>query len=124
MTVVILILVVFIIIGAVILTVIGIREANREDPLQKRLAEYADQGNVKSLEEIELSQPFTERVIFPLARKFGELATKFTPQSALQNTAHRLELAGSPRGIDPTIFWAARFLVALLAGGIVLFLFT
>ncbi|MGB9640147.1 MAG: type II secretion system F family protein [Anaerolineales bacterium] len=124
MTVIILMLVVFVIIGAVVLTIIGLREANREDPLQKRLAEVADRGDVKSLEEIELSQPFAERVIFPLARKFGELATRFTPQSALQGTAHKLELAGSPRGLDPTIFWASRFIVALIAGGIILFLFT
>ncbi len=120
----ILILVGLVIIGAIVLTIIGLREANREDPLEKRLAEVADRGDVKSLEEIELSQPFTERVIFPLARKFGELATRFTPQSALQNTAHKLELAGSPRGIDPTIFWASRFFVALISGGIILFLFT
>ena len=51
-------------------------------------------GQSATLEEIELSQPLTERVVFPLARKFGQFAVKFTPQNALQNTAHRLELAG------------------------------
>ena len=124
MTLTIVILVVVVLIGAVVLIVVGLRESKREDPLQKRLAEFADRGDAKSLEEIELSQPFADRVIFPMARKFGELATKFTPQSALQSTAHKIELAGSPKGIDPTIFWASRFFVAVIAGGIVLFLFT
>ncbi len=113
-----------ILIGAAVLVVIGLREGNHEDPLQSRLAEFADRGDAISLEEIELSQPITERVIYPLARKFGELAIRFTPQNAIQNTAHKLELAGSPRGIDPTIFWASRFVAAFLVGGLFLFLFT
>ncbi len=113
-----------ILIGAAVLVVIGLREGNHDDPLQSRLAEYADRGDATSLEEIELSQPITERVIYPLARKFGELAIRFTPQNAIQNTAHKLELAGSPRGIDPTIFWASRFVAAFLIGGLFLFLFS
>jgi tight adherence protein C len=92
--------------------------------LQARLEEFAARGETASLEEIELSQPFTDRVLLPLARKFGEIAIRFTPQNALQGTAHRLELAGSPRGIDPTIFWASRFLVAIGVGGFILFLFS
>ncbi len=110
--------------GAAALVIIGLRESSSEDPLQARLAEFAERGEVVSLEEIELSQPITERVIYPMARKFGELAIRFTPQNALQTTAHKLELAGSPRGIDPTIFWASRFLAAILIGGLFLFLFS
>lgn len=117
-------LIVVILIGAAILVVIGLREGNREDPLQSRLAEFAARGEAVSLEEIELSQPITERVIYPLARKFGEIAIRFTPQNALQSTAHKLELAGSPRGIDPTIFWASRFVAAFIIGGLFLFLFS
>ncbi len=118
------VLVVIILGGAATLVMIGLREGSHEDPLQARLAEFAERGEVVSLEEIELSQPITERVIYPLARKFGELAIRFTPQNALQTTAHKLELAGSPRGIDPTIFWASRFLAAFIIGGLFLFLFS
>jgi tight adherence protein C len=110
--------------GAAALVVIGLRESNAEDPLQNRLAEFAERGEVVSLEEIELSQPITERVIYPVARKLGELAIRFTPQNAIQTTAHKLELAGSPRGVDPTIFWASRFIAAVVVGGLFLFLFS
>ncbi len=113
-----------IVIGAIILVMIGLREGKHEDPLQDRLAEFAARGEAVSLEEIELSQPITERVIYPLARKFGEIAIRFTPQNAIQTTAHKLELAGSPRGIDPTIFWASRFVCAAIFGGLLLFVFT
>ena len=119
-TLVTLIIVIIIIGGAITLVVVGLRDSsNRIDPLEERLAEYASRGETVSLEEIELSQPITERVIFPAARKFGEFASRFTPQNALQDTARKLELAGNPRGLDPTIFLAARFFAA---GGIFLFL--
>jgi tight adherence protein C len=114
-----------ILIGAIILVVIGLRDAeDRVDPLQERLAEFANRGETASLEEIELSQPISERVVLPLARKMGEIATRFTPQNALLNTARQLELAGNPRGIDPTIVWAARFILALVFGGLMVFLFS
>jgi tight adherence protein C len=105
--------------------VIGLRDtADRVDPLQERLLEFASRGEMVNLEEIEMSQPFTERVVYPLARKFGEIATRFTPQNALQETARKLEQAGSPRGIDPTIFWAGRFVVAVILAGFLLFIFS
>jgi len=124
MEIVMLLVVVLVIGGAVALILIGLRESKGEDPLQARLAEYAMRGETASLEDIELSQPLSERVIFPLARKFGQIAVRFTPQNALQNTARRLELAGNPRGMDPTVFWAARFIVAVILGGLMLFLMT
>ncbi len=111
--------------GAVALIVIGLRDStDRVDPLQERLLEYASRGEVVNLEEIEMSQPFSERVMYPLARKFGEIATRFTPQNALQETARKLEKAGSPRGVDPTIFWAGRFVTAVAFGGLLLFVFS
>jgi tight adherence protein C len=120
----IIILVAIVIFGALILILIGMRDADRGDPLQKRLEEYATRGETATLEEIELSQPITERVVLPLARQFGELAQRFTPQSALQQTARKIELAGNPRGLDPSLFWASRFLLALVMGGLLIFLFS
>ncbi len=111
--------------GAIALIAIGLRDASdRPDPLQERLMEFAARGDATNLEEIELSQPFSERVIYPLARKLGELATRFTPQNALQDTALKLERAGNPRGIDPTIFWAGRFIAAIGVAALLAFVLT
>jgi tight adherence protein C len=111
--------------GAILLITIGLRDSSdRADPLQDRLAEFASRGETATLEEIELSQPITERVILPLARKFGEFATRFTPQNALQDTARKLELAGNPRGLDPTIFLAARFFAAVAIFAFLIFIFS
>ncbi len=124
MTLTLIVIVASILIGALVLILIGLREGQGDDPLQERLAEYAARGETATLEEIELSQPLSERVIYPLARKLGDIALRFTPQNALQQTAHRLELAGNPRGLDPTLFWASRFIVAIALGGVVIFVFS
>lgn len=124
-TLVILIIGVVLLGGAILLVIIGLGDtSDRVDPLQERLVEYASRGETVNLEEIEMSQPFTDRVIYPLARKFGEIATKFTPQNALQETARKLEQAGNPRGIDPTVFWAGRFITAVVIAGFLLFVFS
>lgn len=45
----------------------------RLDSLEDRLAEFSERGEMVSLEEIELSQPFAERVLKPIGEKVGEL---------------------------------------------------
>jgi tight adherence protein C len=117
------ILAVIILIGALILIGIGLRERGGTDPLQARLAEFVERGEITDLEKIELSQPLTERIFYPMARKLGEIALRFTPQIAIQQTAHKLELAGNPKGLDPTLFWSLR-LLGLGLGALIFFVGT
>src|SRR3970040_2006531 len=116
----------FLIFGAIVLIVaiavilVSLRRntaGEEDDPLQERLAEFIQRGDVTSLEEIELSQPFTERVIIPLIRRVGEFSARFTPQKAIQDTARKLELAGNPWPIDAATFLAIRFILAVVLGG-------
>jgi tight adherence protein C len=124
MATVILVLIGLLVVGsAVVLVVIGMRAKYESDPLQQRLAEFAARGETASLEQIELSQPITERIIFPVARRLGEFVTRFTPQNALQTTARKLELAGNPRGLEPAIFWALRIFLAVAIGAFLLFIY-
>jgi tight adherence protein C len=109
-----------VLIGAIAIVVFSLRRntaGEEDDPLQERLAEFIQRGDVTSLEEIELSQPFTERVIIPLIRRVGEFSARFTPQKAIQDTARKLELAGNPWPIDAATFLAIRFILALVLGG-------
>jgi tight adherence protein C len=124
MTIILVIALVVVVVVSGILVVVGMRDKGDRDPLQDRLAEYATRGESATLEEIELSQPFAERVIIPLARKFSEIAIRFTPQNALQSTARKLELAGNPKGMDPALFWSIRIIVTLAIGGFLLFIFS
>jgi tight adherence protein C len=111
----ILIVIVLVIIIAIVLVVVGQRLPQQDrDPLQERLAEFSQRGETISLDEIELSQPFAERVIYPLLRQFGEIATRFTPQNALQDTTRKLELSGKAGSIDAPMFLASRFVFAAI----------
>jgi tight adherence protein C len=117
----ILIVVGVVILGAIILIVVGLRSPQGGDPLQDRLADFAARGEKASLEDIELSQPFSQRIIVPIARGLGELVMRFTPQNAIQQMSKKLELAGNPGNLDPSVFFALRFL-GLPLGGVFLFL--
>lgn len=113
--------------GAFALIVVGARFARQAqgeegDPVLARLAEATQRGENVSLEEIELQQPFVERVILPIIKKIGDLSTRFTPEKLLQETTRKLELAGNPGRIDASTFLATRFVGAALFGGFFLFL--
>jgi len=109
-----------VLLGAIAVVIFSLRRntaGEEDDPLQERLAEFIQRGDVTSLEEIELSQPFAERVIIPLIRRIGEFSARFTPQKAIQDTARKLELAGNPWPIDAATFLAIRFILAVVLGG-------
>ena len=117
------VILIFIILGmAISLVVVGMRGPQSEDPLQSRLAEFAERGEDVNLEEIELSQPLRDRVILPMVRSLGKFVLRFTPQNAFQQTTSKLEQAGNPRGLDPAIFWAGRIVAGLGLGLILLLL--
>ncbi|MGH2522963.1 MAG: type II secretion system F family protein, partial [Anaerolineales bacterium] len=107
---------------AIILVFVGLRSPEATDPLQARLASYSTRDRPLTLEEIELSQPFSERVLLPFARRLGSFAARFTPQASLESVQHQLDLAGNPRGLDPTILWALRIVAAVGLGSLLLLL--
>jgi tight adherence protein C len=116
---------VLVIVGAGVMIYIGLRSPETSDDiLQSRLEEFSQRGEPTNLEEIELSQPLTERIIYPMARKMGEFAVKFTPQAALQSTAKKLELAGNPGRMDPTMILAVQFICGIAFGGILFLVFS
>ena len=109
-----------VVILAIVLVIVGLRAPEDADPLQTRLAEYSTRERPLTLEEIELAQPFSQRVVLPNLRRLGQFAARFTPQSSLESVQHQLDLAGNPRGLDPTTFWAARIIATVGLGGLIL----
>ncbi len=110
--------------GVALVVIAGVRAArNRDesDPLMARLEEATSRGDVvTSLEQIEMQQPFTQRVILPMLQRIGELSSSFTPQKVLEDTTHKLEIAGNPGRIDAATFLSSRFIVAVIFGGLML----
>ena len=118
---------VVLVIGVVVLVVVGMRTASAsqsdEDPLMARLAEFTERGDMVSLEELELSQPFSQRVLIPILRSIGEFSSRFTPQKVLEQTNLKMELAGNPIRVDAATFLASRFIVAGVFGGFLTLIF-
>ncbi len=115
--------------GAMLLIVVGMRYAKQGqeddmDVVMSRLAEATQRGETVSLEDIELQQPFMQRVVVPVVKKLGEMSTRFTPQKLLQETTLKLELAGNPGRIDASTFLATRFVGAAVFGGLLLLIST
>ena len=113
--------------GIVALVVIGRRETSsssaQDDLLASRLVEFSERGEITSLEEIELSQPFRERVVVPVLLRVGELSARFTPQHLIEDTELKIELAGNPIRMAAATFLASRFVIAGVLGSFLTIIF-
>jgi tight adherence protein C len=110
--------------GVVLVVISAMKKAKtqEEDPLSARLAEYSQRGDAVSLEAIELSQPFMDRVVLPMVQRLGEISSRFTPQHVLEQTRKKLEMAGNPGRIDASTFMVLHFVLAGVFGGLVFML--
>ena len=117
----------FLVVGGIIALVIaGQRETSSsgdDDLLAARMVEFSERGEVASLEEIELSQPFQERVIVPILLRVGEISERFTPQHLIEDTELKIELAGNPVRMAASTFLASRFVIAGVLGGFLFIIF-
>lgn len=92
---------------------------SEEDPLAVRIDEFAAREEIVSIEEIELSLPFSDRVFVPIIRRISEFLVQYTPQKTLESTTRLLELAGNPRNMRAAEFIVVRgvftvFIAALI----------
>jgi tight adherence protein C len=101
---------------ALVLVIVGVGAPNPQETLEQRLAEYGARETPVSLEEIELSLPFSQRVIVPVLNTVAQFVARFTPQRSLESARHSLELAGNPYNLTASQFWAARAGVAVVLG--------
>lgn len=108
----------FLILIAIILVVIGIRHpySPSDQQLFDRLEDFSIDGEQVNLENLEMTLPFSERVIFPIARKLGEFTMRFTPQNWLNSTTRKLELAGRLAKMDATLFITIEFIIGAVVG--------
>jgi tight adherence protein C len=118
-----LIIIAIALIVAVVLVIVGIRAPEAKDPIQERLAEFSVREEPISLEEIELSQAFTQRVVLPMLNSIGRVASRFTPQATLESTKRKMEMAGNPMRMDPSVFLVMRIVMAVVLGGSLILVF-
>jgi tight adherence protein C len=103
---------------SVAMFVMGMGMGKQPDQVAERLDRYGTREAPKTLQEMEMQAPFSERVLKPLMQQMTKLITRFTPQRTIENTRRSLELAGNPNGWTAADFLGVRGLAALVCGGL------
>lgn len=84
--------------------------------IEERLEAFGTLDRPVTLEEIELSLPFSERVLTPLLTGLAEFAMRFSPAESQRALQHKLDLAGNP--YEMSRFVGTRILAGLLLAGL------
>ena len=122
MTIVILLpLLAVVVVAAITLLYIGARAQAQAISIEERLANFAEAP--MSLEEIEMSLPFKDRVLAPFFLRFARAAGRFTPRSNVAKLRQNLIEAGSPAKLGATEFLGLRLMLAGIMGGSFFLLF-
>ncbi|KAB2906322.1 MAG: type II secretion system F family protein [Anaerolineae bacterium] len=107
------------------LIIVGRRGQSDVDPLEQRLAQYGDRELPASLEELEMTLSFQDRVIVPMYQGLAKLVVKFTPENRIEEIRTKLDRAGMLDKQDPTTFFGQQIalMIGLGAGAFFLFFF-
>jgi tight adherence protein C len=99
-------------------------QTNTAQMVQQRLQVYGAGGSDKplTLEEVELSRPFSECFLRPMIERLGNTLSRSTPAKARQDLDNRLEMAGRPGNLTPADFGAVRLVAAAVLGALGLLL--
>lgn len=85
--------------------------------IEERLAQFSERQY--SLEELELAQPFSRRVLTPFLMRLARSVSRFTPRSSADKLRVQLLEAGSPSKLGVTEFMGLRVLLAGICGGLI-----
>jgi tight adherence protein C len=109
------------VVGGAVLVVMGMRAEEETINIEDRLAAFAE--SPLSLEEIELSMPFRQRVLAPFVVKLGGFFGRFLPHKNMEKLQRNLIEAGNPSKLGPVEFMGVRLALALVLGGSIFLLF-
>lgn len=84
--------------------------------IEERLNQFAERP--RTLEELELDQPFYERVVKPVVSNLTRFFGKLTPKQGAEKLRQQLVLAGNPYNMQAAEFTGMRLMAALVLGGV------
>src|SRR3954462_7985297 len=85
--------------------------AKSVDPVQARLTQLGSM-QARTLEELELQQPFFQRTVRPRARRLSRVRPRPTSSKRMGRTEHRLAMAGNPANLRTSDFLGLKVVVA------------
>jgi len=101
--------------GTAVLIRVGLRAPGSATDIQTRLEEFASRSGASlTLEEIELSQPFSQRVIRPMLIAISKRFARLSPAKSREALEQQLEMAGKTNNWGATEFLGLRSYVAAL----------
>jgi tight adherence protein C len=92
-----------------------IDSSSSSDDVLDRLEQFAGRSTPVTLEEIELSLPFSQRVLRPMLVNMAERFTQLSPEKSKAAAEKMMEMAGRPNG------WGAKEFLGLRIGATVVF---
>jgi tight adherence protein C len=104
--------------GGVLLVLFAVLSRSVTDPVQARLSQLGSM-QAKTLEEMELQQPFFDRAIRPLAIRLSSVGTRLSGAKRVGRTEKRLAMAGYPYDMRTVDFLGLKVVVAGATGGVV-----
>lgn len=105
----ILIVAIIMLVLAVVILLVGARRPEKAIVIEERLAQFGNR--IPSLEEVEMQQPFQQRILLPMLRVVSKRVSRFTPAQNVARLRQQLLEAGAPRGLGPTEFTGLRFVI-------------
>lgn len=96
----------------VMIVVLGFVQSRQSATIEGRLSTFTEVP--KTLEEMELELPFSQRVLQPLMQQMLTTFGKASPAKNAGKIKRNLEQAGNPSGLTPTSFMGVRVAVGLI----------
>ncbi|MBA2488879.1 MAG: hypothetical protein H0V36_06070 [Chloroflexi bacterium] len=103
--------------AGVLLVFFALAGSRTADPVQARLTQLGSM-QARSLEELELQQPFFERTVRPLAVRLSGVGRRFTSAKKVSRTEQRLAMAGNPADLRTIDFLGLKAVVAFGTAGV------
>src|SRR5262245_41138569 len=90
--------------------VFGMMRNSQPDVIGDRLSQFTERA--MTLEEMELQQPFFQRVMVPMGRSLLVTLGKYGPKQSAERLKVSLQQAGNPGNITPAMFAGTRIALA------------
>src|SRR3982751_5505892 len=92
--------------AVVAIIVVSMMRPAQTDVIGNRLSQFTER--TMTLDELELQQPFSQRVLVPLARTILAQLGKYGPKQSADRLRLNLQQAGNPGNMTPIMFSGLR----------------
>ncbi len=94
------------------LVIFSLTRSAQTDVIGDRLSQFTERS--MTLSELELQQPFSQRVLIPLTRTLLNTIGKYGPKQSAERLRLNLQQAGNPGNLTPVMFSGIRIALAVL----------